>query len=173
VTALLREVAQTGFASPPPLWIWSATEGMRRDGEEGSGEAREPREALDFIIRHDGAGLFLLKDLHEAIRDAPEIRRRLRDLYERCSGRSKFAFISAPVKVIPEEIAHDVFYIQLGVPDLPELATFVRREGEAITAAGGTVDTSDATLHQVTRALQGLTIDEARHAIRRALIHRH
>jgi SpoVK/Ycf46/Vps4 family AAA+-type ATPase len=35
--------------------------------------------------------------------------------------------------------------------------------------AGGTADASDATLDRLARALQGLTIDDARHAIRRAL----
>ena len=40
----------------------------------------------------------------------------------------------------------------------------------AIAAAGGTVDTSEATmLTLMTRALQGLTLDEAGFAIRRAL----
>jgi SpoVK/Ycf46/Vps4 family AAA+-type ATPase len=58
------------------------------------------------------------------------------------------------------------------VPDLPELVTFARREGETIQAAGGTVDASEATLVQIARALQGLTLDDAHHAIRRAVASR-
>jgi SpoVK/Ycf46/Vps4 family AAA+-type ATPase len=61
-------------------------------------------------------------------------------------------------------------YVELGVPDLAELADFLRGQAQAITAAGGSVDTNDATLFQLARALQGLTLDEARHAIRRALV---
>jgi len=38
-----------------------------------------------------------------------------------------------------------------------------------ITASGGRLDADEATLFQLGRALQGLTFDETRHAIRRAL----
>src|SRR6185295_2623362 len=70
-------------------------------------------------------------------------------------------------------IERSLVYVDLPVPDLAELVGFLRREGEAIVAGGGTTDASEATLSQLGRALQGLTIDEARHAIRRALATRH
>jgi SpoVK/Ycf46/Vps4 family AAA+-type ATPase len=169
VTGLLREVARGALATPLPFWIWSATEGMRRDDADGAGEPLGPRAALDFVFAHDGPALFQFRDLHEAIRDEPEIRRRLRDLYERCVDRQKFVFISSAVKFIPDEIAHDMFFVELALADQLELIDFVRQEAAAITAAGGAADTSDGTLHQIARALQGLTLDEARHAIRRAV----
>jgi SpoVK/Ycf46/Vps4 family AAA+-type ATPase len=169
VTGLLREVARGALATPLPFWIWSATEGMRRDDADGAGEPLRPRAALDFVFAHDGPALFQFRDLHEAIRDEPEIRRRLRDLYERCVDRQKFVFISSAVKFIPDEIAHDMFFVELALADQLELIDFVRQEAAAITAAGGAADTSDGTLHQIARALQGLTLDEARHAIRRAV----
>ncbi len=168
VAGLLREAARGAFASPVPLWIWTLTEGMRRDGGEGEGERLDPREALDFVARHDGPALFLLKDFHEPIRRSPEIRRRLRDLYESCAEAGKFVFVCSPVKEIPDEIAHNVVFLDLPIPTVSELVAFARREADAIVAAGGTADTSDATLHQVARALQGLTLDEAHHAVRRA-----
>jgi SpoVK/Ycf46/Vps4 family AAA+-type ATPase len=171
VTVLLRDAAATFFATPVPLWIWTLTEGMRRDDGSGA-EALGPRAALDFVAAHDGPGIFLLKDFHEALRDEPAVRRRLRDLYEACLDRGKVVVICSPVKHIPEEVERTIAYIELGVPDLPELVDFLRREAPAITATGGTVDTSDATLLQLGRTLQGLTLDEAHHAIRRALASR-
>ena len=169
VTGLLRDAARSALATPLPFWIWSATEGMRRDGADGDGEPLGARAALDFVVDLDGPALFLFKDLHEAIRDQPEIRRRLRDVYERCVDRQKFVFLGSAVKFIPDEVAHDLFFIDLALPDQLELMDFVRQESAAITAAGGTADTSDGTVHQVARALQGLTLDESRHAIRRAV----
>jgi SpoVK/Ycf46/Vps4 family AAA+-type ATPase len=47
--------------------------------------------------------------------------------------------------------------------------SFLRSETPAIKAGGGTIDETEATLFQIGRALQGLTLDEARHAVRRAL----
>src|SRR5262249_55840020 len=46
VTALLREVASALLAPPVPLWVWSLTRGMRRDGTAGDGELLGPRAAL-------------------------------------------------------------------------------------------------------------------------------
>ena len=43
VTGLLRDAARSALATPLPFWIWSATEGMRRDGADGAGGvARRP-----------------------------------------------------------------------------------------------------------------------------------
>src|SRR5205809_707966 len=168
VRALLRETARTCFSAAVPLWIWSLTEGMRRD--DGTGvEQLGPRAALDFVATYDGAALFLFEDFHEPMREAPDIRRRLRDLYELCLDRGKFLLICSPVKFIPEEIERSIAYVELAVPDLLELVGFLRREAPAITAAGGSLDATEATLFQLGRALQGLTLDEVRHAIRRAL----
>ncbi len=169
VTALLREAAARFFPAPVPLWVWSLTEGMRRDGDAPGGEQLAPRAALEFVASYEGPALFLFKDFHEAMRDAPDVRRRLRDLYESCAGRGKFLFVCSPVKFIPEEIERSIAYAELAVPDLPELVGFLRREGVAIREAGGSADDSEETVLQLGRTLQGLTFDEARHAIHRAV----
>ena len=173
VLALLREVAATLFSPPAPLWTWSLTEGLRRDGGGAGEQAAGPRAALDFVATSKGPGVFLFKDFHEPMRDAPEIRRRVRDLYDLCLDQKKLVVICSAVKFLPEEIERSIVYVELAVPDLSELVGFLRREAVTITAAGNTVDTSEATLHQLARALQGLTMDDARHAIRRALAARH
>ena len=96
------------------------------------------------------------------MRDAPDVRRRLRDLYDVCFGRDQFVVVCSPVKVIPEELERSIVYLELAVPDLAELVGFLGREAEAIRSAGGTVDTSEATLQQMARALQGLTSERVR-----------
>jgi SpoVK/Ycf46/Vps4 family AAA+-type ATPase len=172
ITALLREAATAFFSPPAPLWIWTLTEGMRPDGKKSDGKVLTPRAALDFVAAHEGPGLFLFKDFHEPMREAPEIRRRLRDLYDLCVDRRKFVVICSPVKYIPDEIERNFVFVELAVPDLPELTGFLRHEAKTLEASGGKVDTSDATLAQLARALQGLTLDDARHALRRALAER-
>src|SRR5437870_9177182 len=158
VTALLRDTAGACFSAAVPLWIWSLTEGMRRDDGIG-GEPLSPRAALDFVAAYDGPALFLFKDFHEPLREAPDIRRRLRDLYELCLDRGKFLIICSPVKFIPEEIERAIVYVELAVPDLDELVGFLRREATLITACGGSLD-ADATTHsQRVRAPHGLTCD--------------
>jgi hypothetical protein len=58
ITALCREAAQKYFTPAAPLWIWSLTDGLRRDGsdksepEPGTKDATmSPRGALEFVLR--------------------------------------------------------------------------------------------------------------------------
>jgi ATPase family associated with various cellular activities (AAA) len=168
VGQLLREAARRFFTPAIPVWTWSLTEGMQRDDGDPV-EALAPRAALDFIATYQGAAIFHLKDFHEPMQASAEIRRRLRDLYERCIDADKFVVISSPIRFLPEEIARDIVYVELGLPDLIELRTFLLREGERAAAIGATVESDEGTLHQLAQALQGLTLSEAHHAVRRAV----
>ena len=99
-------------------------------------------------------------DFHEPLRESAEIRRRLRDIYESCRDKRKFVVITSPVRSIPEEIERSLLFIELRTPDLVELTAFLREE------SGGA---DDEVIYQLAPALLGLTLDEARYALRRAL----
>jgi hypothetical protein len=149
-----------------PIWTWSLTEGLSRDGaaaeqvfEQGT---NSPRAVLDFIVAYESAGIFHLKDFHDALRESPEIRRRLRDVYQNASGKGKFVVIGSPVRFIPEELERSMIVVELRPPDTVELVEFLRGEN-------GTAGLSEDFLHQLAKALQGLTLDEARYALRRGL----
>jgi SpoVK/Ycf46/Vps4 family AAA+-type ATPase len=154
VGAILREVSRG-----VPVWTWSLTEGLHRDACPAEPGTAEPRAALDFIAAHPEAGIFHLKDFHEPLRESPEIRRRLRDVYEACLDRGKFVAISSPVRLIPEEVERSILFLELRQPDLMELMGFLRQENRGA---------SEEALLPLARALQGLTLDEARYALRRA-----
>jgi SpoVK/Ycf46/Vps4 family AAA+-type ATPase len=164
VARVLREAASRIFDSTPiEVWTWSLTDGLYRDGGESAGDdALSPRGVLDFIVEHPSAAVFHLKDFHEPLRQSSEIRRRLRDLYESCRDQRKFVVISSAVQSIPEEIERSVMFLELRPPDVIELATLLREE------AAGQVP-AEAVVEQLARALQGLSLDEARYALRRAL----
>jgi SpoVK/Ycf46/Vps4 family AAA+-type ATPase len=155
---VLREVAEE--LPNTAVWTWSLTEGLRRDGRAAEEGGRTARQALDFIAAHADAGIFHLKDFHEQLRDSPEIRRRLRDIYESCLDRQKFVVITSPVRFIPDEIERSVLFLELRPPDVVELREFLREETKGV---------AEEVLPQVAGALLGLTLDEARYALRRAL----
>jgi hypothetical protein len=165
---VLREAgSRLDSAKPVPVWNWTMTEGLRAESGESIEGTLAPRGVLDFISAHDDPGIFLLKDFHEAMRDSAEIRRRLRDLYESCLDRSKFLVVSSAVKFVPEELERSILYLELRPPDLVELVQFLEDEIEQMPASRrGELD--DAVIRQLARALQGLTLDEARYAVRRA-----
>lgn len=169
IGALLREAAARFLSGEAAVYTWTLTEGLRDpEGKPAPAAGKGARAALDFVIAHEGPAIFHLEDFHDCLREA-EIRRRLRDLYAACIDSGKFVVISSPVRFLPEEIARDVFYLELALPDLVELTDFLRDEAAAIAASGAAVDASEDTLQQLARALQGLSLDEARHGVRRAI----
>ena len=170
IARVLREVGRALHASTPlPVWTWSLTQGFLGDDGMAESATLDPREALDFIADYKDAAIFHLKDFHEPLRESPEVRRRLRDLYESCLDRRKFVVISSPVRFIPEEVERDLLYIELRPPDLVELVEFLRDEAQRLAADGVSIEMSETNLYQFARALQGITLQEAGHAVRRAL----
>jgi hypothetical protein len=159
---ILRAVGGTQL----PVWTWSLTEGLRRaDGSASTGTSGALG-ALAFIAAHSAPGIFHLKDFHEPLRDSAEVRRRLRDVYEDCLDRRKFVVITSAVHAIPEELDRNIVYLELRPPDVVELAAFLREQERSL---GFATNSGDEVLMQMARALLGLTLDEARFALRRAL----
>jgi len=169
VIRVLSLIAEQQRGGRVDLLLWSVTEGLQQNGKPLKNQPAGPRGILDFIVAHDKPGIFLLKDFHDFIRDAAEIRRRLRDLYYGCLDTGKFAVICSPAKCIPEEINREVAFTELPRPDLKELAELLRTEAESIPGAGGSAGLPAETIYVLTRAVQGLTFQEARHALRRAI----
>jgi SpoVK/Ycf46/Vps4 family AAA+-type ATPase len=168
VRTLLKQAAEKLFQNRCPVWSWSLTLGLvPPDG--GAAEKLGPMAVLDFIVAHLEPGIFQLKDFHQFMHDDAQVRRRLRDLYEICLDSGKFLVITSPLREIPAELNRQIALVELHAPDIEELVGFVRAEVEAISQKGFPVDTSEPALFAISRALQGLTLDESRHAIRRAL----
>jgi len=69
---------------------------------------------------------------------------------------------------MPDELARDFMYIELRVP-IFRAAGVPATRGRPDRRRRRTVECDDGTLHQLAQALQGLTFDEAGHAIRRAV----
>ena len=168
VARVLREVS-LHLSPPVQVWTWSLTEGLHQDGADPKEGTVSPRAALDAIAALPGEGIFHLKDFHEPLRDSAEIRRRLRDLYESSLGQRKYIVISSAVKSIPDEVERSLLFLELRPPDVLELVDFLRDELGRTAESGVRRDASDGNLNQMAQALQGLTLDEARYALRRAL----
>ena len=151
-----------------PVWTWSLTDGLRRDGGAVEPGTQSARAALDFIAAHSGAAIFHLKDFHEPLRDSAEARRRLRDIYDSCRDQRKYVVITSPVRFIPEEIERSLMFLELLPPDIAEL-TDLLVEDSPLLAPHSLDGAGEALLEQLARALLGLTLDEAGYALRRAL----
>ncbi len=157
---------RSSFPHSIPFWAWSQTGGLRGvfvrgDSNPTPDAAESPRGVLDFTVAHEGAAIFHLQDFHEPLRDSPEIRRRLREVYQSCLERRKYVVLSSPVRlIIPWEGGRSVVFLNVRPPDPIQLMDYLR---------GETGESNEAILRPLASALQGLTLDEARYALRRAL----
>ncbi len=124
--------------------------------------------SIGFHCRAYRTGHISPQGLSRVLARSPETRRRLRDIYESCLDQKKFVVISSPIRFIPEEIERSIIYIELRPPDLVELLDLLREESRRALGPGE-IAPDDALLQQLARTLQGLTLDEARYGIRRAL----
>jgi hypothetical protein len=170
IEQLLRDASAKLFDAKVPVFNWTGTEGLRgEDGNRIGEETRDPRAALDWIIAYEGSAMFHLRDFHAPMQESAEVRRRLRDVYEQCFDRAKFTFISSPIFYVPDDLSRDLVVVELPLPGHEELREFFSREAKRLEASGVTLDTEEGTVTQLARALQGLTFNEARHALRRAV----
>ena len=78
------------------------------------------------------------------------------------ASAKKLVVICAPVKVIPDEIERADRYVELAVPDLPELVSLRAREMATITTPAAPPTRATTTGHAARATLQGLTLDDAR-----------
>ncbi len=147
-------------ASPAPVWTWTVTDGLLDPDGAAEPHTKSARAVLDYIIAYDGPALFHLKDFHESLRESAEVRRRLRDAYYACLERGKYIIVTSPVRFIPEELERNLVFLELRPPDLPEISAFLKETAPALT---------DDVIAQLAPALQGLTLEEAGYAVRRAL----
>jgi AAA+ superfamily predicted ATPase len=170
VARVLREVAMgIDSSAAVPVWTWSLTEGLRPEGGAAAEPGTEsPRAVLDFIAASPGPAIFQLRDFHEPLQESADIRRRLRDLAEICVDRGKFVVITSPVRSIPAEVERSLVYVELRPPDVVELAGFLRDEAGRLQPAAQSSNPADAVFTEIAGALQGLTLEEARYALRRA-----
>ena len=164
VARVLGEVSGHLGKTAVPVWTWTLTEGLSKDAATAIPGTGTARGVLDFIAAHAEPAVFHLKDFHEPLRESAEIRRRLRDVYDAALDRHKFVVITSAVRFVPEEVERSILFLELRTPDVTELAQFIR--GEAPAA-------SEEVIQQIARTLIGLTLDEARYALRRAVASGH
>ena len=166
---LLRNNAATLLGDSPPIFTWTSTEGLRStDGSTAVAADQGARAALDFVISHQGPALFHFHDFHAPMRESSQVVRRMRDVYSEAIDQGKFLILSSPIAYIPDELTRDIVLVELPLPDFDEIKSFVTDEASTLAATGVSLDTDESTINQIGRALQGLTLNESRHALRRA-----
>lgn len=165
--ALLAQMADRQGGGKTERFVWSITEGLTERDRRYKTQPEGARGILDFAVAYPTPAFFLLKDFHDFLSESADVRRRLRDAYHDCMNTGKFIFICSPLKLIPAEIEREIAFVKLPMPDLGELEQLVEEEGKRL----GKSKPSKEVAYVLGRALQGLSFNEARHALRYAASH--
>lgn len=168
VEKTLRDIAASLPNQTFKYVTWTVTGGMIEDGQVIS-DVSDPVAALDAIVQNQDPAFYVLKDFHPFLKDRPDVIRKLRDVYYALKNRRCFVFLLGATLVLPVELKKEVEVIDFELPSYQELEALFDSVARAFEKRGGVVDVPDEQKRKFITALQGLTINEATHALTKLL----
>jgi SpoVK/Ycf46/Vps4 family AAA+-type ATPase len=154
--------------SLPRVFSWTVTKGLSEVNEASGGSPHNtisPEAALDWVVRHKGAGIYIFKDLHPFL-DNPSVTRSLRDAVAYFKGSDKSIILMSPVQNIPTEMEKEVVVLDFALPDMGELNRVLNVQ---LLDSNSPRPTASAREKLLTATL-GLTKDEAEKVYRKACV---
>lgn len=163
--AFVRRASQLcGF----PVWTWSLTQGLHRDGMTMQMGTQDPKQALAFIADIDDAGVFVMNDLRPALAD-PAVVRRIKEIALAARPGQSIVITGATAEV-PVELDGIALPWTMEPPTKQEVEALVRRVVADLTARKFAVAIHDPEVEGLVEAVQGLSLPEAERLILRAAL---
>lgn len=162
--ALLRRAAD---ASGIPVWTWTITQGLRRDGMDGPTFATvEASKALQFISNLTEPGVFVFNDVQHALEDAIVVRS-VKEVAQKATPGITLVLAVADLK-IPPELGGLALPWKLQPPTREEVQEIVDRNLKDLAERRIPVTLSDTELQEIVDACLGLSAAEAGQLIQEA-----
>jgi SpoVK/Ycf46/Vps4 family AAA+-type ATPase len=156
---------------PSPVWIWSATRGLARDGMPAQYGTRRPMTALEFVAEITDPGVFVFADAAAAL-DDPIVLRQIKDIAQQ--GRpGQTLILAGPQMEVPPELAGLAARWTLSPPTEEELEGLVRRISDDLAKRGILpAPLDDTAIRSLGESLVGLSAAEAEQVVRRTALDR-
>jgi AAA+ superfamily predicted ATPase len=160
------------------LYCWSVTTGLCRAGSaQTAGRPRgisDPVEALDTVIEHKEAAIYLFKDFHPFTKDSPSniaVIRKLREVAQALSNSYKTLVVTSPVMDCATELQKDITVLDYPLPGIKELHALYARICQDVSASGKVTLCQDPKdLENLLRAALGLTLQEAENVFAKTIV---
>jgi SpoVK/Ycf46/Vps4 family AAA+-type ATPase len=164
LAALCRELNLAFFT-------WSVTDGLCRHArEQPVYETQEPLKALQHIDAARIPAAYLLRDFHPYLSD-PRLVRRLREIAQENAALGVTLVFSAPSLELPVELRPLAARYRLRLPDEKELRQVMLETFKDLNQNKNfSFRLNEAEQAQLVRNLKGLTLDQARRAVSRAVL---
>jgi MoxR-like ATPase len=142
-----------------PVWLWSATTGLARDGHPPQYRTQPALRALDFVAHVEAPGVYVFADAHHALED-PLVVRRLKEVAQ-AARPGQTLVLTAPAHSVPPELDGLAHRWRLLPPDRTELGRLVDAVGDDLGRRGMPAVPGSAERNALVDALAGLTLREA------------
>ncbi len=148
------------------LFVWKETSGMLdHEGRSIPGTSGNPLQALRLVAESEQEGIFLFVDIHRHF--TPVVIRMIRDAVWTVKRKRKSLVFVSPLLTLPDDLKSDATLIFYDLPDMNDLRKLV----EDLAAENKTGIASELR-ESLSRAVQGLTFQEAGLVLRRAALRR-
>ncbi|MDH5615303.1 MAG: AAA family ATPase, partial [Acidimicrobiia bacterium] len=162
---LLDIIRQAADRLDLPVWTWSATRSLAKDGHHTQYQTIDPHVALEFVGELSGPGVFVFTDVHPLLSDSLVVRR-IKEIAQ-TGRRGQTLVLTGPRNEVPPEIESLAHQWSLKPPDRDELSALVKRTLDTFAARSFPVVVNGAEVEQMVDALLGLTIPEAERLVQR------
>jgi len=151
-----------------PVWTWSATHGLVRDGAQAQYDTQDAGKALAFLTGLTDPGVFLFMDVSSGLSN-PLLLRQVKD-FAQCAHPGQTLVLGDAVIPVPPELEDVAVSWELKPPDTEELAQLVRTAMGQLVARGLAVGLDEAGVRSLAAELRGLSAAEAERAIQREAV---
>ncbi|KPK04772.1 MAG: AAA family ATPase [Betaproteobacteria bacterium SG8_39] len=155
-----------------PLFEWSVTHGLLREGEPPSAQrmTADPAAALPHIRSLTVEAIFLLKDFSAYLKE-PAVARHLRELAQRFDKTRSTLVLTGRQVDLPKDVEHLAVHHHLRLPDESELDAAVTEVLRSVQRSlRRTIQIAPEERKKLFAVLRGLTVKQARQAVARVLI---
>jgi len=167
-TRLLEMIRSEAERRSTPVWVWSATSGLARDGFDPQYGTQNPQTALSFVADTSAAGVFVFADAHSALED-PVVVRAVKEAAQ-TAGPGRTIVLTAPSHRVPPELEGIAVAWKHQPPDQDELTSLVARTITRLAGRGVPVTLDTAAERSLVASLKGATMAEAERLIQRAVL---
>ena len=151
-----------------PVWTWSVTVGLARDGNASQVDTQEPKKALAFVRQLQAPAVYVFHDLRPHLED-PVVVRHLKE-FALAERPGQTILISGPDASVPNELEGLALPWTLEPPARDEVEPLVRATIADLTQRGLAVALTEGETQQMVTACLGLTLPEIERLIIRQAI---
>jgi len=146
-----------------PVWLWSATSGLSREGRDSQYATVRPDQAFQFISDLRAPGVFVFADIHPYLVD-PLVVRTIKEAAQRAEPGQTIV-LAGPGITSPVELAQVARTWRLQPPGDVEIADLLDRTLRDLRDRGIAIVVDHTARARMIEALRGLSIAEAERLI--------